>query len=212
MRVWKLPARCPLVKWTSTCKNEAFYCREFSFETTKNTLICAKKCISTRFMMPKSCYYYMTQKDYNSVQWIILRHFQPYPEIFVVRRYTLNKCINSIFKKIKKPWLIIQSTLVNVSTGKVDTPPNSNTSLDKKLREKVNSNRIWSPDNSNHRQNFGVFSVQIKRCWHHTDIETLRKFSAVVYFLNNIWKVKPITVWTICNLWSNLWGNFGSWP
>ena len=44
----------------------------------------------------------------------------------------------------------VQSTPVSVNTGKVNTLPYLNTSQDTKLREKVNSDKIWIPENSNH--------------------------------------------------------------
>ena len=41
----------------------------------------------------------------------------------------------------------VQSTLLNVNTDKVNTPPFSNTSAG----HKVNLNRMWTPENWNHR-------------------------------------------------------------
>ena len=38
---------------------------------------------------------------------------------------------------------------INVNTGKVNTPLYSNTSLDTKLSQKINSNKILTPENSN---------------------------------------------------------------
>ena len=54
-----------------------------------------------------------------------------------------------------------------INTGKVNILPYSNTSPGHKVKEKVNSNKIGTPEDLNQliRTNIPVFSVQIKRCW-----------------------------------------------